>query len=330
LRTLVRIVFGSHLYGTSTPDSDFDFKSVYLPDARAILLQRVAGSIVTRRAKAVGEANRPGDVDEEAYSLQRYLELLAEGQTVATDLLFAPEARMTEPPSAEWREIVANRARLISSKSAAFVAYCREQANKYGIKGSRVAAAHAALALLDEEAPARGARAKLGDIAEPIGKLVAQTDHMAIVSVAHISGASVDHWEVCGRKLSFQASIKTAREIIGALVSSHGRRAIQAASQRGVDWKALSHAVRVARQAVELLSTGEIVFPLRDAPRLLAIKRGEVPYAEVAADIEQGLLDVETASAKSTLPREPDHAWIDEFVARTYAGVVVSSRAEAR
>jgi hypothetical protein len=321
---------GSHLYGTSTPDSDFDFKSVYLPDARAILLQRVAGSIVTRRAKAAGEASRPGDVDEEAYSLQRYLGLLAEGQTAATDLLFAPESCMTEPPSPEWREIVANRDRLISSKSAAFVAYCREQANKYGIKGSRVAAARAALALLEEEMSARGARAKLGEISDAIAATVRETDHMAVVSVPHISGNSLDHWEVCGKKLPFQASIKNARDIVEALAASHGQRAIRAAAHDGADWKALSHAVRVARQAVELLSTGEVVFPLRDAPRLLAIKRGQLPYAEVAADIEQGLLEVESASAKSALPREPDHAWIDDFVARAHLAQVIASRLEAR
>ena len=39
---------------------------------------------------------------------------------------------------------------LVTRRSAAFVGYCRQQANKYGIKGSRVAAARKALTLLLE------------------------------------------------------------------------------------------------------------------------------------------------------------------------------------
>ena len=144
MRKLVTIKFGSHLYGTSTPASDIDFKSVHVPAPRDVLLQRAKGSVSTARAKQEKEKNLPGEVEEESYSLLRYLQLASEGQTVALDMLFAPEWSMTAPPSAEWREVVANRSKLITKKSAAFLGYCRQQANKYGIKGSRVAAARAA------------------------------------------------------------------------------------------------------------------------------------------------------------------------------------------
>jgi predicted nucleotidyltransferase len=318
MRTLVRIKFGSHLYGTSTPQSDLDFKSVYMPDARSILLQRVRGSISTKRAKSEGEKNFAGEVDEESFSLQRYLSLMSEGQTVATDVLFAPEWSMTEPPSPEWREVVANRHRLITSKSAAFVGYCRQQANKYGIKGSRVAAARKALAILDDAVEGLGTTAKLREIAPFIDHAVASDEHMAIVPIEHASGVMMDHWEVCGRKLSYSASIKNARDIMHALVKDYGARALQAESQNGVDWKALSHAVRVARQAIEMLTTGRVTFPIPDAAHILAIKLGRCAYQDVAAEIEQGLADVEAASAVSTLQAEPDYDWIDDFVTRCH------------
>jgi predicted nucleotidyltransferase len=38
---IVEMRFGSHLYGTDTPESDLDLKGVYLPEARDILLRRV-------------------------------------------------------------------------------------------------------------------------------------------------------------------------------------------------------------------------------------------------------------------------------------------------
>jgi hypothetical protein len=59
-----------------------------------------------------------GDVEREAY-LQRFLELIAKGQTVALDILFAPEWAMVEPPAPEWRVLAANRPRLLARNSAA-------------------------------------------------------------------------------------------------------------------------------------------------------------------------------------------------------------------
>jgi predicted nucleotidyltransferase len=108
---VVEIRFGSHLYGTDTPESDLDLKGVYLPEARDILLQRVTPSVAISRAKDDGERNRPGDVDREYYSLHRYLQLLAAGQTVAIDMLFAPDAAMTRSPSPAYHyERLARRA----------------------------------------------------------------------------------------------------------------------------------------------------------------------------------------------------------------------------
>ena len=130
LQLIVEMRFGSHLYGTATPSSDTDLKAVYLPSADDILLQRVAPTLTESRAKERGERNRPEDVDRETYSLQRYLQLLADGQSVAIDMLFAPDAAMTREPDLLWRQIQAMGPRLVSSRASAFVRYCRQQRSK--------------------------------------------------------------------------------------------------------------------------------------------------------------------------------------------------------
>jgi hypothetical protein len=320
---IVEMRFGSHLYGTETPRSDLDLKGVYLPSARDILLQRATAAVTPSRPKAPGAKNAPGDVDREAYSLQRYLDLLAEGQTVALDMLFAPDSAMTMPPSALWREIQANASRLVSRRSAAFVRYCRQQANKYGIKGSRVATARQALAMLSAAEARLGTTAKLGELAIELMDL-AGTEHVALIDLPTPGGRLVRHLEVCGRKMPFTASVKTAREIADGLVNEFGQRARQAERNDGVDWKALSHAVRVGREAVELLATGRITFPLPDADRIRRIKGGEIPYAAVAAEIEGLLAEVEAAAVASRLPEAPDQAFMDDLVLRAYRDQVVS------
>lgn len=318
MRSIVRIKFGSHLYGTSTPQSDVDFKSVYIPDARSILLQRVRGAVNTARVKDHKEKNLPGEVEEESYSLQKYLALAAECQTVAMDVLFAPEWSMTEPPSDVWREIVANRHRFLTKRATAFVGYCRQQANKYGIKGSRVAAARAALTLLTRLVDEHGSTPKLGDYEAEIVAVVAGIEHAVLVDIPSPSGRTVRHLDICNRKMPFTSSIKNARDIVQRLVDEYGSRALQAESQQGVDWKALSHAVRVGTQAIELLRTGHITFPLRNAEHVTRIKTGGLPYQEVAAEIEGLLVRVEAESAASHLPEKPDLEWIDSFVERVH------------
>ncbi len=322
MRKLVTIKFGSHLYGTTTPSSDLDFKSVYIPSARDILLQSVKGSINKSRKKAEKEKNLPGEIEEESYSLQKYLELASQGQTVALDILFAPEWSMIEPPTAEWREVLNNRTRLLSTKSAVFISYCQKQAAKYGIKGSRVAAARIALRVLNALVYLHGSTPKLGQFESEIAGASSCNEHMTMTDISLPNGTTVRHWDVCGRKMPFTASIKNARDVTQRLVDEYGQRALAAETNQGIDWKALSHAVRVGTQAIELLQTGNITFPLPNAAHVLAIKTGQLSYQEVSAEIEQLLAAIETEAQTSALPAEPDREWMTDFIVQTYRAEV--------
>jgi len=111
---------------------------VYIPSARDILLQRVSPVVSESRIKVRGEKNTSTDTDCDFFSLQRYLHLLAEGQTVALDMLFAPDWAMLEPPHALWHDIKTLAPRIMTKGTTAMVRYCRQQANKYGVKGLRV------------------------------------------------------------------------------------------------------------------------------------------------------------------------------------------------
>lgn len=321
MKTIVRILFGSHLYGTATPASDVDYKSVFVPPARDILLQRAKKVIAQKREKGFAEKNVAGEVEEQAFGLQRFLGLAAEGQTMAMDMLFAPEPLVTSPL---WEEVIANRHRLISRRAGAFIGYARQQANKYGIKGSRIASARVALAVLDAAIAKHGGDAKLEMVAAEVTAIIETNEHMALNIIQQASGEMLNHWEVCNRNLPYSIRLKAARAIVARIVDEYGARALQAERHEGIDWKALSHAVRVGREAIELFGTGHITFPRPEAAHLISIKTGALPYKPVAEEIE-GLLDeVEQAAAASTLPEAPDEAWIDEFVAAAHRHEVLN------
>lgn len=147
---LAKIRFGSHLYGTNTPASDIDLKSIHIPSARGILLGLPEdvlhlGSKAQNNAQSSGywsgrpRANTFQDVDHESMSLAKLFGMLKEGDMNAIELLFAPTDRIEETSSA-WNYLVSPevRKRLIDRRCTGFVGYCQGQATRYGIRASRI------------------------------------------------------------------------------------------------------------------------------------------------------------------------------------------------
>lgn len=317
MKTIYETAFGSHLYGTSTPSSDRDYKGVFIPDARSIVMGTVPHVITNNTKKNNLDKNSNEDIDYELYSLKKYLQLTAEGQTVALDMLFSSQSNMATVKTDVWDVIWNNRDRLFSKQCASFIGYARTQANKYGIKGSRVAASREALELLKTFDKQK----KLGEYDDLI------VDHLKkfpqefinIIEIPQESGQTIiKHLEVCNRKLPYTFKVKECVEIVQRLFDEYGKRALAAENNDGVDWKALSHAVRIGEQAIEFLRTSFITFPRDNAQELLDIKKGNVDYKKVAEKIEQLLIDVEKESDRSTLPEFPDNDWIDNFVYSVY------------
>lgn len=319
MKTIFRVEFGSHLYGTNTPESDHDYKSIYIPSAESILLQRVKDSGGNKIQKGEGVKNTKEDIDDDRYSLQQYLKLLSEGQTVALDMLFAPA-----PIEAAylWHKIVQEKDRLITKKSAAFVGYCRQQANKYGIKGSRVSAAKKAMDFFKMRYD-KNPLMKVWECFTPGVREEQLAEFTRIYTKETTPGKEETYFECVNRSVGMKNTVKEAYGIFSNIYREYGDRARKAESNEGVDWKALSHAVRVGEEALELLSTGHITFPLPNREHILQIKKGVLKYKEVSEEIESLLEKVEKASIVSKLREEPDYEWIDRFVITNYGKAVM-------
>jgi len=328
MKTIVKMTFGSHLYGTNTPLSDLDYKSVHIPDARDILLGK-AKDVISTSTKPAGQLkNGAGDVDTESYSLHKYLKLVCEGQTVALDMLFAPEAYWIDAKAQShwyWSDIQRNKDKLICKKYMSFVGYCRTQANKYGIKGSRMAAAKYAMEFFEHHCNVTGAQTRLKDIQEELFASFSMSgiEHCSIVKTTNVD---VPTWmvDVCGKCCQYGNTVKTAYEMYKRLYDEYGQRAKDAMNNENIDWKALSHAVRIGRQAIELLSTGNVAFPRPDAEHLLKIKSGSLSYGQVSAEIEQLLVDITIEAARSNLKDTPDTQWVEDFVVDAYSSTMYS------
>jgi hypothetical protein len=122
------------------------------------------------------------------------------------------------------------------------------------------------------------------------------------------------------------ATVKEAANIYQKASEFYGKRVRLAQQMGGQDWKAMSHAVRIVREAEELLLGGKITFPRPEAKLLLQIRKGELPHGKVLELIETGLEIVELARLATDLPEQPDYDYADQLVASCYRSRVLSSR----
>lgn len=307
------MIFGSQLYGTNTPESDQDFKGVFLPSKEQILLGKIPKNMSHSSKKDSTEKNSPDDIDFEEYSLHYFIHLACEGETVALDMLHAPDNMILES-SPIWYQIVSRRQRFYTKNLKAFVGYARRQASKYGIKGSRLNDAKRVLEFLDNYMFSEfeyNPNPRISSIWEvlPTGEHIIKYPP---------NENNIRYYEVCGRKIGETELITNARVVVINFINKYGERAKQAANNEGIDWKAISHAFRAAFQVKQILTEGTITFPLKEAKLLLDIKQGKLDYQTVVApELELLIEEVEMLSAKSSLPDKVDRAYWDKFIIDT-------------
>ena len=133
MNLIVKMKFGAHLYGTATSDSDDDYKGIFMPTKDEVLLCRIPKSHSHSTGKEESK-NTKDDIDFEIYSFHYFIKLACDGQTVAMDMLHAPEEMILQSSNI-WKEILKNRHTFYTKNLKSFIDYARRQASKYGIKG---------------------------------------------------------------------------------------------------------------------------------------------------------------------------------------------------
>ncbi|QAX98385.1 hypothetical protein ASfcp2_40 [Aeromonas phage AsFcp_2] len=311
MKTLMKTVFGSHLYGLSTPTSDRDYKGIFIPTAREIIL---GGREVYNESTGGKGKNTVDDIDTEMMSLRQFLRLASKGETMCIDMLHSNQLIET---TKYWDYIHQKRSMFYTTKMDAFLGYCRKQATKYGVKGTRLAALERVMAVVkavpqDE----RGYR-----LSSFVGRL--PTDEFTFPS-AEISrtGEVVQFYEVLGRKYLYGIKFTEFEHQITKIWEEYGDRAKKAKEEVGVDWKALSHAVRGGEQLLEIYRTGDLKFPLKHREFILDIKLGKRSLVdEVNPYLEQLMNDVEkeiVIAKKNGMREKVDTEFWDNFLYEMY------------
>lgn len=324
MKIVMETVFGSHLYGLNTPTSDKDYKGIFLPHPRDILLGKAPKTIDTSTGDKSSK-NTVDDIDRQLYSLPKFISLACDGDTVALDMLHADDSKLIAN-SEIWQYIRANRWRFYTTELTGLFGYVRKQAAKYGVKGSRLAALREVYDVLQatdnahyDENTTSLVNTKVSDIAD---KLPTNEFCRAILHYSE-KGGMQNFYEVLGRKFQYTITVAEMKKSVYKLWDEYGERARQAEANNGIDWKALSHALRGGLQLISIYKHGDIVYPLEESQLLKEVKAGTKPFSFVQEKLEEVMGEVERLAAVSTYPKEVDREFWDDFIERVYRDHVV-------
>lgn len=302
---LFKTKFGSHLYGLNTPSSDTDYKGIYMPTLSQLLLGTWPKSIRTSTGTAHTK-NTSEDIDEEYYALPYFIKLAVEGDTTALDMLHANKSS-TLVTSPLWEELKSRRKEFYSRDMKALVGYARSQAAKYGMKATRLAT------MQDVLNKSKHLVGKLRDVVH----LLPQNEYCKVVLEPE-NAKQQPYYEVCGKKFLLNTQVQDLQFLMQEQLDKYGERARLAQANEGVDWKALSHALRVAYQMKSVYEDGDFEYPLKQSHFLRLVKAGEVDFSEVKQVLESTLERVEELAKFSYMREKVNRATWDQWLLDKY------------
>jgi len=321
------ITHGSHLFGTATEDSDRDYKTVLLPDARAILLGRANESWIKQTKQDLRARNTSQDTDHEHHLLLRYVQLLASADPMALEMLFAPERFHVRDPHPLWKVLQENTDRIVTKQVAKFAGFCRDQAKSYEAKADRLETAEALARHLSDVVEACGRQERLsGHIASILESF---PNRECVTTELRFQRGSrsgeILHLSMFGKLVAETETVATALDRVQAKIREYGERTRRAMEVGGKEWKNLSHAVRAGYEGIDLVTEGRLEFPSRRAPRLLAIKKGLVPLDEVLDEVAFLQDEMVRVSAASGLPDDADLQFLEGIVVEAHLEQVIAA-----
>lgn len=336
-----QVTYGSHLYGTSTPTSDIDEKVIYVPSLDSLLLG-YKPKIYKLRYDADGNPLTDTNVkmpdggrEVEYIPVQDFVRHFVSGQTYAIEIAYAylsygtPTFGLTYTSEIETFRFIDELVRDYSnSSSTAMVGFAKKQTMDYVHRGERLnfvrkvlgALKHARdtyeLAWLKDDSgnmdkseirlnsPWTGSGDVLDYVVEQTGLKAGTNEN---------NGKVHRTLEMNGRSYMDTTTVNHLITLLEKVAREYGERSVDAATTT-VEWKSLAHAVRVYEQVIELLDTGNIVFPRPNAAYLLQIKRGEIPFETVKEELSRLQVEVDEKTKTTKLrPRTPELDEAAEF-----------------
>jgi uncharacterized protein len=309
---ILLIQVGSHLYGTNTPTSDLDFSGLFIAPERYYLgLDKIEEIDLSVVSKLESGKNDSDAVDIKLYELRKYMKLAMENNPNIIEQLFAPDEKI-EYVNEFGREILNHRHlfpwRGLKQK---FCGYAFSQKHKMTIKTDNYTNLHLFSAWLDENM--RNPREETCSTPDDIfaNQLLAE------LRTKNVAGVKFhEHHALVGDiNISLTDKLSKVNAKVKERLSKVGNRE-ELYTKYGYDTKFGMHLVRLMLEGRELLSTGNLEYPLKDREMLLDIRNGGWAREDIISYSEELEKEIESLEPTSILPSRPRYDEIEKLLIR--------------
>jgi len=319
IKIIYTTMSGSKLYGTDNENSDTDYKGIFIPSVEDVLLKRDKSSIDLSTNKT-NVKNSKEDVDITLHSIHNYFNQLSKSETGAVDVLFSMFRKDTIIYETPESKLIKDNYKLFLNKNMkSFIGYALGQTKKFGIKGARYNELDSFVKWLNSIDKDKSI--KLENLFDDVKNYIKEnnTKYIKFVKAQGSNNEIWDYVSILGKLFHGNVTLEYFTTRINQLYNQFGNRTKTIASTDSkTDFKALSHAYRVAYEVEELLETNFIKFPLNNKEFIKSIKEGKQSYEDVVELIQQILENVDVLLLRSKLPEEADKKEIDKILLSYY------------
>lgn len=301
---------GSHLYGFATPESDEDFRGVFIPDKDYVLGMKVVEQV---------EQKEP---DRVLYAVKKFFQLALNNNPNIIELLYVPKDKMIVCHPI-WEKVINARNLFLSKKSKfSFSGYAhaqlqRIQTHKKWIDDPR------------EDPPKKEDFINVMTLRQGEKAQFIQSgwDEITLIDVSEGNSHWNDDFSTSGeaelqyfRKDEYEAAKTKHKQYLDWKKNRNPNRAKLEASY-GFDGKHGSHLIRLSKMAVEILEEGTIHVDRSetgDTQLYLDIRNGKYSYdelLEMAKELEE---KANNLYETSNLRHSPDEKGINDLLVEIY------------
>ena len=277
---------GSQLYGTNIPTSDTDYEGIFIEEPDHIIGTNRCDEVDFSTNKT-NKRNTENDIDLKLFSLRKFFSLAKQNNPNKIELFFIPEDKYIFKTKI-WETILNNKHLFISKKlKFSFSGYAFSQRNKLLTKKQRLNELKEFKLLLENGLKNNHKIIGDMDLCETVyhkkydkekDQLIQMPKKKLKYDFKHIkykmTQEGTDAILVNEKEYNYGMNIEKLYNYITKEIDKYGGRT-EFLKEYGFDVKFAMHMFRLFEEAKELLTTGEIKFPLNNRHFLLDIRNGK-------------------------------------------------------
>lgn len=280
-----KLKFGSQLYGTNSPESDTDYKTIFVPSfvkyvcgdqqQQFKIKQHPDGSIA-----GPNDVMGAGCVEEEFISVPHFFSMLASGEVQTIECFFAILQQKFEFCDPKFLKLCEkfNHEYMHSVPIYNMVGFAKKSAIDYVLRAERMETIQKVIRFF-EAVQTRVTKGRLDSMLDGVTVIeLLRAENIQGLEFGEIpiyknGNTQIPCFYVAARCFGATTPIDNVLQGLYSIKNKYGHRVTKV--QGKVEWKSMAHAVRTYEQAIEFLSTKQITFPRPNAEDLrLIIKNG--------------------------------------------------------